>query len=437
MRTNFDVLIIGAGSAGLMSVARLAFLLSSDNRSNDLKIAIVDSNSKAGRKLALTGNGRCNITNLNLNVDLFNSDNSSLVSSIIDDFDSEETISFLESHIGIKTISKESLVYPYTLRSATVVDSLRFYLEDNDVEFIYDAKVQDISVSSGKKYIVSTTNGEFLTDKIIIATGGSSYPNTGSDGASLNWIYKLYKANTNLDKKPDDIFVKPAPALTKLNISNRDLHKLSGYRFQVSIYYDKEPSNIEKGELIVTDTGISGICVMQISSKICRNMIDKTDLTPSVVINFANGMNEEDLNKEISYRINLYPERTICNALSGLFPRVACEFFCKMCGINSETICNKITSRRISMLVDTISKMEFSVSGFGGFDFAQVTSGGIKLNSLNSDLSFKNLPMLDGIYLCGEILNVDGPCGGYNLQWAWSSANRAATALYRGIYENL
>lgn len=435
--TNFDVLIIGAGSAGLMSAARLAFLLSSDNRSNDLKIAIVDSNSKAGRKLALTGNGRCNITNLNLNVDLFNTDNSSLVSSIIDDFDSEETISFLENQIGIKTISKESLVYPYTLRSATVIDSLRFYLEDNGVSFIYDAKVHDISVSSSKKYIVSTSNGEFLTNKIIIATGGSSYPNTGSDGASLNWIYKLYKANANLEKKPDDIFVKPAPALTKLNISNRDLHKLSGYRFQVSIYYDKEPSNIEKGELIVTDTGISGICVMQISSKICRNLIDKTDLTPSVVINFANGMSEDELNKEISYRINLYPERTICNALSGLFSRVACEFFCKMCGINSETICNKITSRRIAMLVDTISKMELQVSGFGGFDFAQVTSGGIKLNALNSDLSFKNSSMLDGIYLCGEILNVDGPCGGYNLQWAWSSANRAATALYRGIYENL
>ena len=146
--TNFDVLIIGAGSAGLMSAARLAFLLSSNNRSNDLKIAIIDSNSKAGRKLALTGNGRCNITNSSLNVDWFNSDNSSLVSSIIDDFDSEETISFLENQIGIKTISKESLVYPYTLRSSTVVDSLRFYLEDNGVSFIYDAKVQEICISS-------------------------------------------------------------------------------------------------------------------------------------------------------------------------------------------------------------------------------------------------------------------------------------------------
>ncbi|MBO4243309.1 MAG: aminoacetone oxidase family FAD-binding enzyme [Clostridiales bacterium] len=369
---KYNTVIIGGGASGLMCACRLAYNGISD-------IAVLERNPKAGKKLLMTGNGRCNLTNDDLDVSLYNTDNREVLENLISKYPVSVTKVFFERVLNIALVSKNGLVYPRTLKGITVLEAMLYYLKDHGVEIITDMEVSNIS----QGFVI---NDSINADNVVIAGGGASYPKTGSDGSS----YKLISAFSGKDD-----MVPVYPSLVQLNIRESDIRKLSGERIncKVTLVIDRQEVASETGEMLFTDYGVSGICIMQLSG--IFNRYRKAGIkTVSVVVDMFPDMNEEDLRSEVERR---------GGSLKGL--------------LLSE-ISDVVLSRN-GDVVKNLKSFELTITGTRDLDSAQVTGGGLKLSALTEGMMLKDLP---GLYVTGEAVNVDGPCGGYNLQWAWSSA---------------
>ncbi len=391
----YDVIIIGAGSSGLMCAAKLI-------SSGITDLLLFDSNTKPGRKLKMTGNGRCNLTNLDLDTKLYFTDDRERLDRILSRFTVIDTIDFFEKTLGLKTVHKDELVYPRELKSTAVIDVMRLFIPERC--FALDSKVKEIRREDSRFIVVS--DKEYIASNIVFATGGMSYPVTGSDGSGYKLLASL------LDK---DLFVPVSPSLVQLRSSDRDIKRLSGSRFncRISLTCNGNFKAEEKGELLFTDYGISGICTMQLSRYLeqGRNII---------TVDFLE--NDEDI---IRSCIERFSERETCDALAGVIDGVLTNIVLKRIGIK------KLVKRSdIDRFIEELHNFEISISGTNGLDNAQVTRGGLKLGCLDDDLQSKDIP---GLFVCGEVINVDGPCGGYNLQWAWSSAFSVSSGILRRI----
>lgn len=413
--SDYDALIIGAGSAGLMCASRLCFY--AKKSSNNIKVGLIDSNNKIGRKLAITGNGRCNLTNTILDSSKYNSDNKSSVDAIISSFNVSDTLDYFEHELGLITTCKDNLVYPITLKSSSVIDCFKSYLEDNEVEFIYDTKVT--SILKHDNVFEVKTSGKVLTSKnVIVATGGCSYRNTGSDGSG----YRLLSGFVNKSN-----FSPVRPSLIQLVSNDKSLSMLSGIRMpaNVELFSEDQLIHSERGELLFTDNGISGICVMQLSRFVSNGKyVVVADLMPD--------FSENIVNNRITELISDFSNRRVTDSLAGLLLKPVTEVILKKMNISSDTLAKDLPSGSALRIAKHIKEFRITISGTEDFDKAQVTTGGLNLNSMNEYLEVKSV---SGLYACGEVLNVDGPCGGYNLQWAWSSADSVARGIVRGFNE--
>lgn len=389
----YDAVIIGAGSAGLMCAARLV--------SKGLRnFVVLDSNSKPGKKLAVTGNGRCNLTNLKLDNGLYFTDDPNLLESVISRFTVIDTINFFEKTLGLKTTNKDELVYPWELKSSAVIDVLRLYIPQECFDF--DSKV--ISIIKEDDHFVVVSDKKYEASNIVIATGGKSYVNTGSDGSGYKLLASLV---------PQDSFVPISPSLVQLKTSDRDLKALSGYRFNCNIRLvcNGDEKACETGELLFTDYGISGICTMQLSRYLESGK-------NTVVVDFLE--KDEDI---IRSCIANFCERSTREALAGVLPGVLTDIVLKRIGVRK-----LVSNNEIDKFINELHDFNINISGTNGLDNAQVTRGGLKLSALDDNLQSK---LVKGLYVCGEVVNVDGPCGGYNLQWAWSSSVVVADDISR------
>ena len=391
----YDAVIIGAGSAGLMCAARL---VSKGIRN----FVVLDSNSKPGKKLAVTGNGRCNLTNLKLDSNLYFTDDTNLLDSVISRFTVIDTINFFEKTLGLKTINKDELVYPRELKSSAVIDVLRLFIPQE--VFVFDSKVS--SIRKDDDHFVVVSDKEYEASNIVVATGGKSYANTGSDGSGYKLLASLV---------PQDSFVPISPSLVQLRTSDRELKSLSGYRFNcaIKLVCNGEEKACETGELLFTDYGISGICTMQLSRYLESGK-------NSVVVDFID--RDEDI---IRSCITNFSERNTKDALAGVLPGFLTDIVLKRLGVKK-----LVTDNEIDRFISELHDFSINISGTNGLDNAQVTRGGLKLSALDDNLQSK---LVKGLYVCGEVINVDGPCGGYNLQWAWSSSVVVADQISRSI----
>lgn len=402
-----DIVIVGAGASGLMCASFIAYRLKSMGITNLPEITLVERNDRVGRKILATGNGRCNMTNLNLSLDKYNTDDYDKLKSLFDTYSNLNFLDYIRNTIGVEYIQIDSWVYPLTLRSNTVLDSLRSYINDNNVRIITDAKVIKITAGS-----VITDSDVIEGKHVVVAVGGASYPNLGTDGSS----YFLS------DVKSSD-FTKPIPALVPLKLSDTDLKALQGIKHSVNIKVDGIDDDT-KGEILFTDYGISGICTMQISGY-CNSYAQSNGKYPKVTIDLMPDFDNSQLFDLIRWRQDSFPNRTISSALSGLIRDIITDIVLKRAGIKCSNI-SELSDSDIRKLVNGYKNLSVRISGSLGFDNSQVTRGGIKLSSLDNDLMYKN-----GLYYIGEVVNVDGQCGGYNLQWAWTSAMAVADAISR------
>lgn len=395
MDNLFDLIIIGAGASGLFSA-----IVAADNGN---KVLIIEKNDSAGKKLLATGNGKCNFTNTHWNSDSFRGD-SEFAYDIYKKFDYKKTIEYFEK-IGIQCLDKNGYCYPYSRQAKAVCDCLLHKLYKLGVKITTNANVIGINKCDGIFRINTSFNGveeEFFGRNVLIATGGKSYKSLGSDGSGYELAKGLGHHITRL-----------YPALVKLYV-NENIKVLEGVRVLADVKLSISGKEyISSGEIIFGKDSISGIPVFEISRYAAIALAEKKGV--SISIDLVPDKDISELENIIDIRKNIISNKTY-RLLIGLLNEKIATY-----------LSNSKENEDTKILVRNLKGLKFSVSKPGGFDIAQVTAGGIDTKEISSDTMESKL--IKGLYFAGEIVNVDGNCGGYNLQWAWSSAYVAGSSV--------
>ena len=414
----YECVIIGGGAAGLYCAARLARTAYAGK-----KVLILEGGSRVGKKLALTGSGRCNLSNTAIEISKYNTDDAFKLEKCLNRYGYLETADFYENVLGVVLEQKGTLIYPSTLNASTIVDALRFYLTDSKIETVLKEHVT--SITRNKFFEIKTdSDEEYLAKNVVIATGGITYPSTGSTGDIVNILEGM---------TDESFFVPFRPALTSLTSDTPGIKGLAGIRCRGEVKVIDSKGVIKsksEGEILFTkEGGVSGICVMDVSDSVVQ-LIDNGDTDIKAVLNLT-GKSAGEIFQMIYIRRQMYAHRNCADALSGMLLRNITEFVMKSMGLK----CDKMTlreldDRKIAELSNLLCAFPLSITGYGDADKAQVSSGGFKLSKLDDNMQVKNCP---GLYIIGEAVNVNGICGGYNLQWAWTSAALAAEGISQNV----
>lgn len=382
----YDVVIIGAGASGIMS----ACLIKEKNPTYN--VLLLEKNDKIGKKLLITGNGKCNLGNINFNLDNYNS-NIKILENKKELFD--KYIINLEK-IGIIIKEDDGRLYPYTNQALSVCKSFERYLNKLGVEIKYNYNVDNVI----KKQNIYLINNEISTSNVIIATGGLSYPKTGSTGKGYE-ILKSFNHTIN----------KTYPALTYLKTNYKYMKEIKGVRFDgnVSLLVDNEVKALEYGQIQFTENALSGICVFNISSNVKKYLEDNKKV--QVKIDLAPKLNISDyLYKFIDYKVE--------DALSGILNNKLAYAISKELKLHGYMI-KELNNKQIKGVDNLVHNYLFDIIDVGDFDVAQVTKGGATISEFTDNLESI---YSKGLFAIGEVLDIDGKCGGYNLAWAFISA---------------
>ncbi len=405
-----QISIIGGGAAGLV-----AAIVAARNGSN---VVIYERMNRVGKKILATGNGRCNMTNINLtaeNLSCIHGKNKEFASNVLKRFTVEDTINFFEV-LGIAhKVEDGGKVFPMSNQAGSVLDVLKYEIEKLGVQVIYDVEIEEI-IQNKNKFILKDINGEeYKCDKVIISTGGKSNPNLGSNGSGYE-----------LTKKLGHSIIKPFPALVQLKLESPFLKSVKGVKFdgQASIIVNNEVLRTEEGELLFTDYGISGPPILQLSRKSIESLECKKN--PTIKVDMFPNHTYEELLDLISLRLSYQYDRPLDFSFIGLINKKLIPIILKEANIrNIKRLCYETSNKEIEKIVRLLKDWQFKIIGSQSWNHSQVTAGGVDLSQVNSEtLESKLMP---GIYIAGELLDIDGDCGGFNLQWAWSSGYVAGT----------
>lgn len=394
------VLVIGGGAAGMMA--------SISAKKHGADVTIFERNNRVGRKILATGNGRCNYSNINLSIDNYHGKNPKFPYSPLSQFNVYDTIDFFE-RLGITPyIEENGRVYPMSLQSSSVLDVLRFELEYLGIEVITEAFVTDISKKANKFSVTLEDGRKFTGDRIILATGGKAAPNTGSDGNG-------YKLAEKLGHTIEYVF----PGLVQLKLEGNFFKKVDGVKIVgvAELYDENMLIRREEGDILFTNYGISGPPILQISR--IANKLLYEGKKPELKIVIIKDKNKEELEKYLHYRFSFMPKKTIEKALIGLINKRLIIPMLKEIGVDKNKLIAHISKEEIRKISNILTDFRFNIIGSKSWDSAQVTAGGVKTDEINNTTMESKL--VKGLYFAGEIVDVDGDCGGFNLQWAWSS----------------
>lgn len=404
----YDLIIIGAGAAGS------AAAISAKDRG--MNVLLLEQNSRLGKKILITGNGRCNISNSSSCKNDYHSDNFLFFKSVIENFSSKDTKDFFYT-IGLPIIELEgNKLYPMSLQASSVVDLLKLAIEERNINIEYNYKVKNINLQNNIFHINSKEDISFCSKNLLICTGGNSYASTGSDGSGYS-----------LAKSLGHHIITPLPCLVQLKLDFDKLKALSGIRLEGSceIYQDNKALRKCYGELLFTDYGISGPPVLQVS-RIASKLYDKKNV--KLHIDLLPNMSINELKEFLLNHWALFSYRSVFNSLIGILNKKLIPVFLKCCGVVEihKEVYNLTWDEQLS-IINTMKCWSFNVSGVNTFSNAQVTCGGVDTTDVNNEtLESRIVPNL---YFAGEILDVDGDCGGFNLQWAWASAITAVNNM--------
>ena len=393
----YDVVVIGAGSSGIMCASVLK------KEKPSLNILILEKNDKLGKKLSATGNGRCNLGNIDTNINNYYS------SSNLNEFEKvlgeNKYLEYIKQ-IGILIKEDDKRLYPYSNQAITVCKSFERYLEYLDVKIKYNYDVQSIR----KENEVFIINDDIKATKVVVATGGKSYPKTGSTGIGYN-ILKYF------GHKIEDL----SPSLTYLNTDYKYIKDLAGVRCDgvVRLSVNDCVIDSEEGQIQFTKDSLSGICVFNLSRNVLKYL--KEGKSVKIILNLVPDYSAFELKEYL----NLFPCYKIENALSGILNNKLAEVITKNLKINGKQV-NNLTKNELDDVIFELHNMYFNIIGTGDFDTSQVTKGGASLDEFTKDLESKKCK---GLYAIGEVLDVDAKCGGYNLSWAFNSAIIVALKL--------
>lgn len=398
MSTKKDIIIIGGGASGLF-----AALKAKENNSNK-SVVILEAQNRVGRKLLSTGNGRCNLTNTGCSKAYYHGSFRKYIDTVYDICSVDRVIKEF-SKLGLMAkVEDEGRVYPISNHAGSVLDVLRFRLEALGVETICNTKVSDINKHSDT-FTVETNNGDYTCKKLIVCAGSCASPKLGSDSTVIRILREFGHNITPL-----------SPALCPVKVKSSLLPSLKGVRTdgKVSLYDNEKLVKEEYGEIQFTESSLSGICVFNLSSmlKKARKPIIKIDLLPysdkKYIINI--------LNKNRS----LFNDMPIENLFTGIFVKKLGMAVLKQAEVLpfSRKICS-ISDDEIEIIADVLKGWSFEAQKTNDFNHAQVVSGGVIGSEIDPYSMESNL--IKSLYICGEAVDIDGDCGGYNLQFAFAS----------------
>lgn len=407
-----DLIIIGGGSCGVVSAIK--------SKDLNIDVAVIESTDRICKKLLTTGNGRCNITNENINGKRYHSNNEHFFEKILCDFNLHDTINFFNS-IGIYTCTLDSgKIYPVSLQASAVVDILRLNLTERQIPIYLQSKVISIEKNNNGLFSISTNQDKYTCKKVLICTGGKSYPKLGTDGSG----YKLAKTLGHS-------IISPTPGIVQLKLKYDKLKALSGVKFtsNCSILINGEVKQTEFGEILFTDYGISGPPVLQLSRWASKGILDNNSVV--IDVNLTNS-SYENIFDRLETHFALFSHRSIYDNLVGILHKKLIPIVLKEASISDiHTPTYNIDYECRYKLYKLLCSWQFTVTNTNSFDNAQVTIGGINTAEVSSStLESKIVP---GVFFGGEILDVDGDCGGFNLQWCWSSSDAAVKGIYNSL----
>ncbi len=387
----FDIIIAGGGAGGL------AAAIEAKRTNSTKKVAVLEQLPRVGKKILATGNGRCNLGNLNAENHQYT--NADFAADIMAQFGAKSLVEFFES-MGLYVRSdSEGRLYPHSNTAAAVLDALRFECENLGVVLICEYKVS--SIKKEKRFII---NGEYSAKKVIIACGGKAAPSHGSDGSG----YALLKAAGHK--------ITPlAPSLVQLVTDTAKTKSLKGVRTAASL--ELSTGGCSMGEILFTDYGISGIAAMDLSRFV------KADVPAEINLDFASDFSLEQLQSAIIRIARHNPSLPIDNLLSGFVPKALSAAITKSALGYLPKASAEIGEKQAKKVAEEMKNFTVTLKGTKSFNDAQVTRGGASVSQFNPQtLESKKCP---GLYACGEILDIDGACGGFNLAWAFASGRAA------------
>ena len=404
------IAIIGGGASGLACAVSVLSL--SKKRGVHTEVDVIEKNERVGKKLLSTGNGRCNLTNLFVDKNCYPYSYHFSESSL-KRFPPESTLDFFSS-LGLYCVSdSEGRVYPMSNQASAVLDALRFSCEEAGVNFLCGTECQSVKKSGGGFLI----NGGMVYDKVVFACGAKA----GVKG------YQSYEILSSLGHS----VTKTAPSLVKLISPDKALRPLKGIRAaaKVLLFDGKTLLKEEAGELQFGDNTVSGIAAMQLSVYAARHFL-KSKAPLRLTVDFVPEMGFDKLLNALENTVRLHPGFLAENLLTGFMPKKVGMMLLKRAEIGQDEKLSALDGKKLKSLCAACKKCDFEITGTADFSFAQVTAGGVKTDEF--DPKTMQSKKHKGLYCIGEMLDVDGLCGGYNLQWAWSSARCCARSIVTG-----
>lgn len=410
------VVVIGGGPSGMMSAITA--------KENGNEVILLEKMQQLGRKLLITGKGRCNITS-SLEIEDFIKNtpgNGMFLYSVFKNYNNKDIISFLKKQgLNVKE-ERGNRIFPVTDKSLDVLECFKKRLKELNVKIQYNTKVESIIINEEKKVVGVKTNNETISaDKIILATGGKSYPLTGSTGDGYKIAEQLGHTITKIK-----------PSLVPITLYEKDICKklqgLSLRNVKIKVYNLENKKNIYEdfGEMIFTHFGVSGPIILSLSAHLVRTKnIDEQIKNKKIIlsIDLKPALTEEKLNDRILRDFQEYKNKNYKNALDKLLPQKMIPVIIKNSEINPEKKVNEIKKEERKKIIKCLKNLEFEISGFRPIEEAIITSGGINIKEINPKTMESKI--IKGLYFAGEIIDVDSYTGGFNLQIAYSTGYTA------------
>lgn len=397
---DYNLIVVGGGPAGMLGAATAA--------ANGLKVVLLEKNEKLGKKLFITGKGRCNFTNNGDTDDFLNNivTNKKFLYSAFKSFSNYQLIALLES-LGLKTkVERGNRVFPESDKSSDVIKALHKYLQLNNVEIRLNTEVKELLVRDRQITGVSLNSKQISAEKVLIATGGMSYRQTGSTGDGYRMAQQLGHS-----------IIEPKPALVPLVTGEKWVKDLQGLTLKnVSVKIINSKAKAEQfGEMIFTHFGVSGPIILSISSFLKENFASPVKLR----IDLKPALSDEQLDDRLQRDFNKYTGKHLKNSLDDLLPQKMIPVILELSGVDIHKQVNQVTKIERGQLVNTLKNLSLTVAGTRPLNEAIITSGGINVKEISpSTLESK---IIKGLYFAGEVLDVDALTGGYNLQIAFST----------------
>lgn len=396
--------IIGGGASGLVAAIF--------SKTNNNEVIIFERNNLCGKKILATGNGRCNYWNSDQDLLHYQSTNDEVVKKVINNNVDKQVLEFFNK-IGIVPKIKNGYYYPFSNQASTIKNALINEVDRLGIKVLNNFLVQNITAGNNK-FTVSSEDKTVTVDKLIIATGSYASPKSGSDG----WGYSILK-------ELGHSIIKPLPSLVQLKTNGNFLKLWSGVRTdaKVSLYEDDKFIREESGELQLTNYGISGICVFNLSNHVSRGL--DNNKKEEICINFMPFIEEDNISWFID-QTNL-TNKNIKQLLLSILNEKIVEIIFKESKLNSNKLFTELNNVERNKLIDYCTNFKLTVIGTNSFDEAQVCSGGVSLEEI--DLSTMESKIIKNLYVIGELLDITGDCGGYNLGIAWRTGIIAGNSI--------